>query len=485
MGAINPGPIDDSLLHLQPKHRSGEVWRLGGGDALRCRRSNPNKDSIALDRRMIPFLQSSGFYGVVRVSALQLDWSLLSALIERWRPETHTFHLPMREVTITLQDVAVLLGLPIDGRALIVDYIPGPGDALLDLVASIFGTAPPSTFLNGARTSCSFFSSLTPRILPETASLDEVMHRTRCYIVHLIAGVLFTDTSGGYIHPMYLPFLRDLDSCGEYAWGDAVLTFLYRELCKGCKTDKEEVSGCFLLLQLWAWERLPTLAPIPKDSPLRHSAIFDDQLAGPHGDRWLVSLSFKEMAGRTLSVYRTVLDGLAPSNFIWQPYSTDIIDSLPPYCLGDLLRSIADQTDSVLPGVHQLAVDGCNDVRDFRLYDFDAFLVDERRVREMDARQDPGRRPRRGRGRGRGRGADVLDQIVADILGDDVVGDDVVGDDPMMTHLGDVHIDVTQDISRDPYPSFDLHLTPTPHPPSEKLTPHSCPEQLTSYSPSE
>ncbi|KAL8098799.1 hypothetical protein AgCh_031500 [Apium graveolens] len=597
--AINPGPIDDSLLHLQPKRRSGEVWRLGGGDALRCRRSNPNKDSISLDRRMIPFLQSSGFYGVVRVSALQLDWSLLSALVERWRPEIHTFHLPMGEVTITLQDVVVLLGLPIDGRALIVDDIPDPGDALLDLVASIFGTAPPSTFLNGARTLCSFFSSLTPRILPETASLDEVMHRTRCYIVHLIAGVLFTDTSGGYIHPMYLPFLRDLDSCGEYAWGAAVLAFLYRELCKGCKTDKEEVAGCLLLFQLWAWERLPTLAPIPRDSPLCHSAIFDDQLPGPHGDRWLVSLSFKEMVGRTLSIYRTVLDGLAPSNFIWQPYSTDIIDSLPPYCLvgrhiwryrgpilcifivethapdrvarqfgmvqsippvleytselhwmtlrgnqlikwsqkfesfislwdhrsdtifhvdlivddstvlgyhdwymqrtvrfisrtgafhhyvGDLLRSIVDQTDSVLPGVHQLVVDGCNVFRDFRLYGFDALPVDERRVREMDARQDPGRRPRRSRGRGRGRGADVLDQIVADVLGDDVVGDDVVGDDPMMTNLGDVHIDVTQDISRNPYPSFDLHLTPTPHPSSEQLTPHSRPEQLTSHSPFE
>ncbi|KAL8098032.1 hypothetical protein AgCh_030966 [Apium graveolens] len=223
-------------MDFNPKHRSGEVWRLGGGDALRCRRSNPNKDSIVLDRRMIPFLQSSGFYGVVRVSALQLDWSLLSALVERWRPETHTFHLPMGELTITLEDV-VLLGLPIDGRALI--------------VASIFGTVPLSTFLNGARTSCSFFSSLTPRILPETASLDEVMHRTRCSIVHLIAGVLFTDTSGGYIHPMYIPFLRDLDSCGEYAWV-AVLAFLYRELCKGCKTDKEEVVGCLLLLQLWA-----------------------------------------------------------------------------------------------------------------------------------------------------------------------------------------------------------------------------------------
>ncbi|KAL8155723.1 hypothetical protein AgCh_000939 [Apium graveolens] len=221
----------------------------------------------------------------------------------------------MGEVIVTLQDVDVLLGLPVDGRALIADDIPGHGDALLDLVASIFGTAPPSTFFNGSRISCSFFSSLTPRILPETASLDEVMHRIR-------------------------------------------------ELCKGCKIDKEEVTGCLLLLPLWVWERLLTLALIPRDSPLRHFSIFDDQFAGPHGDR-----------------------------------------------------------------VHQLAINGYNVVRDFKLYGFDALSVDERRVREMDARQDP------------------------------------VGDDP--------------------YPSFDLHLTPTPHPPPEQVSPHSPPEQLTSHSPSE
>jgi hypothetical protein len=41
----------------------------------------------------------------------------LAALVDRWRPETHTFHLPAREMTITLEDVAMLFGLRIDGRA--------------------------------------------------------------------------------------------------------------------------------------------------------------------------------------------------------------------------------------------------------------------------------------------------------------------------------------------------------------------------------
>src|SRR6266540_2598433 len=47
----------------------------------------------------------------------QLDRSLLSALVDRWRPETHMFHLPCGEMTPTLQDVTYLLGLPLVGDA--------------------------------------------------------------------------------------------------------------------------------------------------------------------------------------------------------------------------------------------------------------------------------------------------------------------------------------------------------------------------------
>ncbi|MFQ6667964.1 hypothetical protein Gotur_033804, partial [Gossypium turneri] len=39
----------------------------------------------------------------------------LRALIERWRLETHTFHLPCGKCTITLEDVNLQLGLPVDG----------------------------------------------------------------------------------------------------------------------------------------------------------------------------------------------------------------------------------------------------------------------------------------------------------------------------------------------------------------------------------
>lgn len=52
-----------------------------------------------------------------RSSRFSYDFSLLAALVDRWRPETHTFHLTVGEMAPTLQDVALLLGLPLRGAA--------------------------------------------------------------------------------------------------------------------------------------------------------------------------------------------------------------------------------------------------------------------------------------------------------------------------------------------------------------------------------
>jgi hypothetical protein len=35
-----------------------------------------------------------------------------SALLDRWRPETHNFHFPWGEMAVTLEDVALFFGLP-------------------------------------------------------------------------------------------------------------------------------------------------------------------------------------------------------------------------------------------------------------------------------------------------------------------------------------------------------------------------------------
>ena len=52
---------------------------------------------------------------VVNEGLPPMDGALLTAFVDRWRPETHTFHLPCGEMTVTLQDVAMIPGLPLEG----------------------------------------------------------------------------------------------------------------------------------------------------------------------------------------------------------------------------------------------------------------------------------------------------------------------------------------------------------------------------------
>ena len=71
------------------------------------------------DNWVINILRLLRLEGLFRAPSREKDHCLISALVERWRPETHTFHLPHGEMSITLQDVEVIYGLPIEGEVLV------------------------------------------------------------------------------------------------------------------------------------------------------------------------------------------------------------------------------------------------------------------------------------------------------------------------------------------------------------------------------
>ncbi|KAL6342251.1 hypothetical protein AAG906_006874 [Vitis piasezkii] len=199
---MEPGPLDPTVLHGQATHRSSAAWTGVDSKELHCRRREAifHRTSV-LDGRIIPLLQQAGFYGVARLGFISLDWHLITAFVERWRPETHTFHLPQGECTITLQDIAMLIGLPVDG-----DVVTG------------------STCLDWRRSSF----LLWHRDLDE----ESIQRYTRAYILQLIGGFLFSGKSSDKVHLMFLPLLEDFE----------VVAWLYR-LCRASHIDTHDISA--------------------------------------------------------------------------------------------------------------------------------------------------------------------------------------------------------------------------------------------------
>ncbi|XXG46826.1 hypothetical protein AAC387_Pa02g1571 [Persea americana] len=64
-----------------------------------------------------------GFGDFMSIVAFRPDHSLVSALSERWRDETHSFHFPTCEMTITLEDMVRCWGLRVSGLLVFIGIV--------------------------------------------------------------------------------------------------------------------------------------------------------------------------------------------------------------------------------------------------------------------------------------------------------------------------------------------------------------------------
>ncbi|CAK9166390.1 unnamed protein product [Ilex paraguariensis] len=360
---VHAGPIDLSVLYLQAEHRSTTIWDGQDLPPLQCRRSEATLRRLhAPDDRVLRRVLRAGFYGIHRIGFIRLDWHLVTALIERWRVETHTFHLPVGEATITLQDIAVLLGLPIDGAPVTGDDAQRSVSQWQDICERLLGFRPPETAIEGSRLRMSVLGARFAAPIPQDADDVTVDRYARAYILLLIGGCLFADKSQNKVQLMFLQHLEDLDDTGKLSWGSAALACLYREMCRATAPDSSDIGGPLILLQLWAWERLTHIRPdrvvpqqqitspaVPHDTPdevdVTASAPFvdahvhgmanenDPLPVGPLGCRWHVSMSDVRTPRHVLRYYRDQLDQMRNDQMIWQPYNKEVLALLPLYCL--------------------------------------------------------------------------------------------------------------------------------------------------------
>ncbi|XP_057755254.1 putative disease resistance protein RGA3 isoform X2 [Arachis stenosperma] len=274
------------------------------------------KIPVVPDERVRPLLRRAGFEHVAFMPPFDYDSSLVSAWIERWRPESHTFHLPLGECSVTLKDISFQLGLRINGDPVAFlgnwkqDY---SRDIIPQICHDLLGITPSFNDIQGQSINMSWFQQHVCRPLGETPSHVRLEQYTRGYIMMVIGGFLFPDQSSDVrVSVKWLPLLQDLDACGRLSWGSAVLAFMYRMLCHSTKFDQSNIGGCGALLLSWIYHHVPMCRPNG----------YDQRRIFPLAKRWAGYKVKNDGEGLKLRYWRQV--------FEWTPYNDVHIQHLIP-----------------------------------------------------------------------------------------------------------------------------------------------------------
>ncbi|XP_072084287.1 protein MAIN-LIKE 1-like [Arachis hypogaea] len=154
------------------------------------------------------------FQHVSRVGEIRCQSALLSALEERWRPKTYTFHLPVGKVTVTLKDVSYILGLPINGEA-----VTGRSDSshqfLVENCIACFGREPGPQYHVLGNVNLAWVRRC--RDTKPCDTQESVERYVRAHIFCVLGTVVFPDKSATSLNSKFLPLFRDFNRISAYS----------------------------------------------------------------------------------------------------------------------------------------------------------------------------------------------------------------------------------------------------------------------------
>ncbi|XBI25277.1 hypothetical protein VPH35_050241 [Triticum aestivum] len=220
--------------------------------------------AMPYDERYTPYIKQAGLLPwilLVSRSTPNLNAPLVSALVDRWRPETHSFHLRTGEMTVTLEDVSLITGLAIDGRPLCMST---DSDGWREQMIALIGMAPTKAEddveegeekkkreRKAAGAAFTWIQNNFATCHPDVTD-DVIQTHARVYMWYIVSRTLFPDSTGKNAPWMWLKALTVFDS--KWSWGSATLAYLYRQLDDACCriTPSAGIGGNLLLLSVWS-----------------------------------------------------------------------------------------------------------------------------------------------------------------------------------------------------------------------------------------
>jgi len=191
-----------------------------GAKILSLRRPNNNADWFWGP------LKENGLHDLVYLGYATVPHALLTTLCERWHPETNSFHTVLGEMTVTLDDIACLTHLLIEGRILSHGKKMSQQDGA-DLMVRHLGVSQADAEKicdkeYGGYISYPAMRELYTRYLDRAIRLADLedpgdpqeLERVRiacvkCYLLYLVGCLLFGDKSNKCIELVYLTTMDD------------------------------------------------------------------------------------------------------------------------------------------------------------------------------------------------------------------------------------------------------------------------------------
>ena len=212
-------------------------------------------------------VRASGLHDLIYTGYANVPHALLLTLCERWHTETSSFHLSVGEMSITLDDVACLMHIPIEGRML--DHRKKVSQVIgVDLMVAYLGVAKNVAVSNckdqyGAYISYKALKELyedhlsVAMRLADAQTVQEIQERdrrrdacVRSFLLYLVGCVLFGDKSNKRIELIYLQTMDDYDTMRDYSWGGMSLAYLYHCLSEVSLPKGKALGGSTTLLMV-------------------------------------------------------------------------------------------------------------------------------------------------------------------------------------------------------------------------------------------
>ncbi|CAM0907871.1 unnamed protein product [Alopecurus aequalis] len=211
------------------------------------------------DVRHTPYIRRTGllsFINMVKDGVPKMNAYLITALVDLWRPETHTFHLPCGEMAVTLQDLSMIATLPIRGYHICRNT---DSSGWRDKMTSYLGMEPGKKDRAAGATYgwiCKNFGKC-PVGVPESI----VQRHARLYSWVALSLTVFGNAGGSNVPYFWLELLANWDH--RWSWGTAALAWLYRQVTWEPYGEAGNVGGmaayrlnprCLAEAHLWRME---------------------------------------------------------------------------------------------------------------------------------------------------------------------------------------------------------------------------------------